>query len=72
MQLVNDVANGNADAARVMNFLGNLDSQFWKGALVGVGATLLLTNDTVKNTIVGALSGLLGVFGNKTAEEKTE
>ena len=71
MQLVTDVANGSADPARVMDFLGALDARFWKGALVGVGATLLLTNDTAKNAIVGALSGLMGKPGQDKPEEKT-
>ena len=72
MRLVNDMASGNADAARVMDFLGGLDAQFWKGALMGVGATLLLTNDAAKNAIVKGLSGLAGIFGKDGPEEKKE
>jgi hypothetical protein len=72
MRLVNDLANGNADPSRVMDFLGSLDPHFWKGVLVGVSGTLLLTNDTVKNAIVGAVSGIFGVFGKETKEEKPE
>lgn len=69
MDLVGDLANGNADPSRLMACLGSLDTQFWKGALVGVAATLLLTNDTVKSAIAGALSGVLGVF-QPDAQEK--
>jgi len=72
MGLVNDLANGNADASRLMSFLGSLDNQFWKGALVGVSATLLLTNDTVKNAIVGTLSNVLGAFEKKTEKEQSK
>jgi hypothetical protein len=72
MGLVNDLANGDADASRVISFLGSLDTQFWKGAMVGVTATLLLTNDTVKDSIVGALSGLFGIFGKEADDEATE
>ena len=64
MNLVNDLANGNADASRVMGFLENLDYKFWKGALVGISATLLLTNKTVKDSIMGTLSDLMGSFDN--------
>lgn len=71
MGLVNDIANGNTDPSRVVSFLSGLDSQFWKGALVGVGVTLLLTNDTVKNAIIGTLAGVMGTFTKET-EEKTE
>jgi hypothetical protein len=72
MQLVNDISNGNADPSRVMNFLGSLDTQFWKGALVGVAAVLLLTNDTVKNGIASGLSGVMGVFGKEKKETQSE
>lgn len=72
MGLVNDLANGNADPSRVMSFLGSLDTQFWKGAIVGVSATLLLTNETVKNAIVNTLSGILGAISKETEEEQTE
>lgn len=72
MGLVNDLANGNADASRVMAFLGSLENQFWKGALVGVSTTLLLTNDTVKNAIVGTLSNILGAFEKETEEEQSK
>jgi hypothetical protein len=72
MGLVNDIANGNADASRVMAFLGSLDAQFWKGVAMGVGATLLLTNDAVKNTIVNTLSGLLGAFSKASDETESE
>lgn len=37
-----------------------------------MSTTLLLTNDTVKNAIVGTLSGMLGVFAQKSEEEKEE
>ncbi|MFH1137677.1 MAG: hypothetical protein V1816_16545 [Pseudomonadota bacterium] len=71
MRLVNDMTTGNADASKVVDFLGTMDVQFWKGALVGMGATLLLTNSAAKNAIAGALSGVLGLLG-KEREEKTE
>jgi hypothetical protein len=71
MGIVNDIANGNADPSKIMSMLGSIDGQFWKGALVGVGVTLLLTNDTVKSTLMGALAGVMGTFTKET-EEKTE
>jgi hypothetical protein len=67
MGIVNDIANGNADPSRIMAFLQNLDAQFWKGALVGVAATFLLTSDTVKNTIAGALSGVAGTDAKESS-----
>lgn len=72
MGLINDVANGNADPSQVMQLLGGLDSQFWKGALIGVGATLLVTNDAVKNALVSAMSGLAGCFEQGSENTETE
>lgn len=74
MGLINDVANGNADPSKVMQVLSSLDSQFWKGALIGVGATLLVTNETVKNALVSALSDLAGCFeqGSESAKIETK
>jgi hypothetical protein len=72
MGLVNDLANGSADPSRVMAFLGSQDAQFWKGALVGISVVLLLTNDTVKNAVVGTLSGILGAFSKETEEGQSK
>ena len=72
MGLVNDIANGNADASRMMAFLDGLDNQFWKGALIGVAATLLLTNDALKNGIAGSLAGVFGAFDKSSQDPQTE
>lgn len=70
MDLVNDLANGNANPSRLMACLESLDGQFWKGALVGAAATLLFTNETVKSALAGALSGVFGAFQSEQAREK--
>lgn len=72
MGIVNDIANGNADASRMMAFLDGLDNQFWKGALIGVAATLLLTNDALKNGIAGSLAGVFGAFDKSSQDPQTE
>jgi len=72
MSLVNDLVNGNADASRVMNFIDGVDNHFWKGALVGMSVSLLLTNDTVKNAIVDTLSGIWGAFDSGNQKAHTE
>jgi hypothetical protein len=72
MKLVGDMATGNADPSRVMEVLGSVDAQFWKGALVGVGAALLLTSSPAQNAISNVLSGIFGIFGKVNAEEKSE
>jgi len=72
MGLVNDIANGKADPSRMMSYLGGVDSQFWKGAVVGIGATLLLTNDSVKGAMAGLFSSLLGGTGGRCEEDATD
>ena len=71
MEIIKDFANGNTDASRVMTFLEGLDTQFWKGTMIGVAVTLLLTNNTVKDTISGALSGALGIFQKDKNEQES-
>jgi hypothetical protein len=70
MGLVNDLANGKADPSQVMSFLGGLDGQFLKGALVGIGTTLLLTSDSVRKGMAGTLSGVFDAFGKESREEQ--
>jgi hypothetical protein len=70
MGLVNDLANGKTDPSRVMSFLGGLDGQFLKGALVGIAATLLLTSDSVRKGMAGTLSGVFDAFGKESGKEQ--
>jgi hypothetical protein len=67
--LVNDLANGKADPYQVMSYLDNLDTQFWKGALVGLAVTLLLTNNPIKKTIGETFSGIWGSSPKETGEK---
>lgn len=57
MELVNDLTNGNPDPSRLLSCLGSLDTQFWKGALVGVAVAVLLTDNSLKNSILGLFRG---------------
>ena len=60
--------NGEATMGDMVNGLFNLnfrDDQFWKGAVVGAVAALLLNSDTVKGS-------LAGIFGAAKSEDKTE
>ncbi len=70
--LVQDIANGDADASSVLSFLENMDPRFWKGALVGATAALLMSNETVKNSLVGLLSGLFGGAGKENGKKTSE
>lgn len=70
--LISEAANGNADVSSFMRFFQSTSSDFWKGALVGAGLALLLTNDTVKSAIAGSFAGLWGLVGNKAEEMEAE
>ena len=48
MQEIANGGNGLSSLSRLLNFD---DSEFWKGALVGAAAVLLLTNESVQNAL---------------------
>lgn len=55
-----DEAMGDEDAGMFKEILGSLgmnDKEFWKGALVGAAAALVLSNDKVRGKLMGALGG---------------
>ena len=65
---VEDFAEGDASVADVVKILWTetaQDDQFWKGAVVGAAAAVLLTNETVRGTL-GKTFGSL--FGKNTAD----
>ncbi len=70
--LIQEAANGNADVAGFLRFFQSSSSDFWKGALVGGAVTLLLTNETVKNAIAGALGGVLGCLSRSAEDQEAE
>jgi hypothetical protein len=69
--IIQDFANGQPDVSRVMNWVEGCDTQFWKGALVGAVAAVLIVNPTVKKTIVDTMSGFWGIFQKSGQEEST-
>ncbi len=64
MGLFNDIVSGKPDMSQVAGFLGSMDSGFWKGAAVGAGLALLLSNSSIKEAVSGMFSGLTGRPGN--------
>jgi hypothetical protein len=72
-EVVNDIANGEQpDMNKLIALLNSLDTQFWKGALIGTVATLLLTNKGVQSAISGTLGGIFGAFGKKPETPESE
>ncbi|MFW5837783.1 MAG: hypothetical protein ACOCVM_07220 [Desulfovibrionaceae bacterium] len=69
--LINEAADGNPDVSKFLNFFTQSSTDFWKGAALGAGLALLLTNDRVKGAVAGAFSGVWGAFG-KSAEQMEE
>lgn len=70
--LIREAANGQPDVSRFLNFFQTVSSDFWKGALVGTGLTLLLTNDAVKDMLSKNLAGLWGMAGASAEEQEAE
>jgi hypothetical protein len=49
--LVDDISNGGSGLSSLGKMLNLDDSEFWKGALIGAAAVLLLTNEKVQDTL---------------------
>jgi len=55
----------------IVSMIGIDDKEFWKGAMIGAAATLLLTNDSVRGMLMQTLSGtgeMLKTGGSKVKE----
>ncbi len=50
-EVMNEIANGGNGLSSLSKMLDLDDSEFWKGALVGAAAVLLLTNESVQNAL---------------------
>lgn len=68
--LIRQAADGNPDVSKFLNFFQTTRSDFWKGAAIGAGLTLLLTNDAVKGVIAGGVASVMGFLGGQSAEDK--
>jgi hypothetical protein len=49
--LIEEISNGGNGLSSLSKMLNLDDTEFWKGALVGAAAVLLLTNDSVQNAL---------------------
>lgn len=55
----------------IVSMIGIDDKEFWKGAMIGAAATLLLSNDSVRGMLMQTLSGtgeMLKTGGSKVKE----
>jgi hypothetical protein len=50
-ELIEEISNGGNGLTSLSKMLNLDDTEFWKGALVGAAAVLLLTNDSVQNAL---------------------
>ena len=72
VDVVNGIINGDPpDIPKLISVFENVDTQFWKGAVIGAVLVLVATNDTVKKTISNAFSGVVGKASG-TKNEKGE
>jgi len=62
IDIINDVANGTPDVSKMVGFLEDCDTQFWKGAVIGAVVTLLFTSNTVKNAVFGTIGSAMDAF----------
>lgn len=62
--LVEEVANGGNGLSTLSKMLNFDDPDFWKGALVGTAAVLLLTSDSVQSALFGSGSNGNGGKGS--------
>jgi hypothetical protein len=51
-ELVDEIANGGNGLSSLSKMLNVDDSEFWKGALLGAAAVLLLTNESVQGALL--------------------
>ncbi|TWI75667.1 hypothetical protein LZ24_00720 [Desulfobotulus alkaliphilus] len=70
--LIRDAANGQPDISGFMNFFQTVSSDFWKGALIGTGITLLFTTDAPKAVLAKGLAGLSGAAAATDEKTSTE
>jgi hypothetical protein len=57
-QVMQEIASGGSGLSSLSKLLDFDDTDFWKGALVGAAAVLLLTNESVQNALFrGAVKG---------------
>ncbi len=50
-QFVDEISNGGNGLSSLSKMLNLDDTEFWKGALIGAAAVLLLTNESVQNLL---------------------
>ncbi len=62
---VSDVMNGEADPSSLIGLFAENSGDFWKGALVGAAAAVLLNNDAVKGALGGLVGSVGAMFGDK-------
>ena len=81
IDMVGKFLNGEANVGEVVNGLFSLnfqDDQFWKGAMVGAVAALLLTSETVQSSLTKTVGSMFATAQSgaekvtKTFKEATE
>jgi len=65
---VTDVMNGEADPTSLIGLFADNSGDFWKGALVGAAAVVLLNNEAVKGALAGVAGSVGAMFGEGDPE----
>lgn len=58
--MMNDVMQGKGDPGKLLGLFQAPGGEFWKGALVGAAAVLLLNSGSVKETLAGVFGAMTG------------
>lgn len=69
MSKVSAVMSGEAPPESLLSVLTDTGGDFWKGALIGAAGVLLVTNETVKETVSGVFGSMFGGADDAPAEE---
>jgi len=61
--VVREMANGQPpDVDKMVALFNGFDTQFWKGALIGAVVAVLVSSETVRSGVAGAVGGLFARF----------
>ncbi|WP_419785973.1 hypothetical protein [Pseudodesulfovibrio sp.] len=66
--VMTDVMNGDVEPNKLLGLFAETGGDFWKGALVGAAAVVLLNNDTVKGALAGLAASAGSMFGERDPE----
>eukprot|EP00828_Plagiopyla_frontata_P009370 TRINITY_DN1481_c0_g1_i5.p1 TRINITY_DN1481_c0_g1~~TRINITY_DN1481_c0_g1_i5.p1 ORF type:complete len:404 (+),score=62.95 TRINITY_DN1481_c0_g1_i5:50-1261(+) len=69
MEIVGSLAKGHPpEISEVMELMGDGDTQFWKGSMVGAATVFALNNEAVKGLAATGVAKIMNLFGKSVQE----